>query len=191
MTQAVGQLSETERAALAQELLEDMRKKSETLKQLGYFEPPAKEDLTKPAPDNGPRSSAHKYLPVTLLRTLKVQMLGPDHKPVEGSDRIINEEQFDSAKYVRVDTPRPSAYTPPPTAPLRPAVSVTPEQELLTMTVAELHKLPEMANVTQKARTSTNKTEVVQAILAVRARASGAVPSVPTGPTVAMSSAGE
>tara|TARA_R100001460_G_scaffold27881_11_gene55955 strand:+ start:3121 stop:3597 length:477 start_codon:yes stop_codon:yes gene_type:complete len=124
-------------------LLEQQQSISIQLEQLGLG-PSQSQKQEKCAPDGGPISNSHRVMQANKLDTMMVK-----HKET-GADMLINATDFDAAIHESSEPKqeaksRKSRKAKPAPEPVQ-ASSLT-KQELLTMTVANLHTQPELINV--------------------------------------------
>lgn len=173
-------MTEEDKTELAKSLGEQLRAIQSQMDALGLTPPPVKTDVRKAAPDGGPQSDAHVWLPKVLTKTVLVVKLDDAKKPIAGSERRMNAEDFDPDVYRMVEDAnkraRTGSNTPtrPPEKP-RPQISDVHEDEIRIMTLEALKKLPEFASIPEPLKNSSDKTLVVDAIIAVRDAAGVAV----------------
>jgi len=167
-------LTTAQREQIQKDLLSMQSEIESKLKALGISKPV---DPVGKAPDGGPTSQAHAFLVPHLHNTFRVV-----RKNEDGSDTecLVNERMFNSATMTRVEDlvrkprvvePAPShapAPTPAPTpAPAKKPIVVSKmsREEMLVMTTVQLRGLPEVDHIDE---IPDRKTELVDAILAVR-----------------------
>lgn len=162
----VAMLSHSEKVAIAREIMIAQRDLQSKFEMLGIA-PPAddKRKFHDPAPDGGPKSDAHRYLPKHFVDTVRVR------SKQTGTEVVINKDVYEQTPELfelvdqeeRVQT-RLDEYPPEPKV----VVSDVPEDELRLCTMSILRALPEYNHVPDDVRESADKSKLVDAILEVR-----------------------